>query len=98
MKTVIVLFALVAVATAMQPFGYPQEQFPMVEIMPINTLDNRQLPKILESLVGLVDGFLNVFEATRRGDPVDRENMRQLLQLLQLLPPFAKTLNEQFGQ
>nr|AER11474.1 AgAcp34A-1 [Anopheles gambiae]AER11475.1 AgAcp34A-1 [Anopheles gambiae]AER11476.1 AgAcp34A-1 [Anopheles gambiae]AER11477.1 AgAcp34A-1 [Anopheles gambiae]AER11478.1 AgAcp34A-1 [Anopheles gambiae] len=98
MKTVIVLFALVAVATAMQPFYHPQEQFPMVEIMPINTLDNRQLPKILESLVGLVDGFLNVFEATRRGDPVDRENMRQLSILLSLLPSIVETVYRIFGQ
>ncbi|EAU77430.1 AGAP009369-PA [Anopheles gambiae str. PEST] len=98
MKTVIVLFALVAVATAMQPFYHPQEQFPMVEIMPINTLDNRQLPKILESLVGLVDGFLNVFEATRRGDPVDRENMRQLSFLLTLLPSIVDTVYRIFGQ
>nr|AER11468.1 AgAcp34A-1 [Anopheles gambiae]AER11470.1 AgAcp34A-1 [Anopheles gambiae]AER11471.1 AgAcp34A-1 [Anopheles gambiae]AER11484.1 AgAcp34A-1 [Anopheles gambiae]AER11485.1 AgAcp34A-1 [Anopheles gambiae] len=98
MKTVIVLFALVAVATAMQPFYHPQEQFPMVEIMPINTLDNRQLPKILESLVGLVDGFLNVFEATRRGDPVDRENMRQLSFLLTLLPSIVETVYRIFGQ
>nr|AER11488.1 AgAcp34A-1 [Anopheles gambiae]AER11489.1 AgAcp34A-1 [Anopheles gambiae]AER11491.1 AgAcp34A-1 [Anopheles gambiae] len=98
MKTVIVLFALVAVATAMQPFYHPQEQFPMVEIMPINTLDNRQLPKILESLVGLVDGFLNVFEATRRGDPVDRENLRQLSFLLTLLPSIVDTVYRIFGQ
>nr|AER11482.1 AgAcp34A-1 [Anopheles gambiae]AER11483.1 AgAcp34A-1 [Anopheles gambiae] len=98
MKTVIVLFALVAVVTAMQPFYHPQEQFPMVEIMPINTLDNRQLPKILESLVGLVDGFLNVFEATRRGDPVDRENMRQLSILLSLLPSIVETVYRIFGQ
>ena len=82
----------------MQPFYHPQEQFPMVEIMPINTLDNRQLPKILESLVGLVDGFLNVFEATRRGDPVDRENMRQLSFLLTLLPSIVDTVYRIFGQ
>nr|AER11466.1 AgAcp34A-3 [Anopheles quadriannulatus]AER11467.1 AgAcp34A-3 [Anopheles quadriannulatus] len=97
MKTVIVLFALVAVATAMQPFYHPPEQFPMVEIIP-NLPMHRQVPKILESFKGLVEGFINFIEGTRRGDPVDRENMRQLLQLLELLPPFAKTLNELFGQ
>nr|AER11515.1 AgAcp34A-1 [Anopheles merus] len=97
MKTVIVLFALVAIATAMQPFYHPQDQFPMVEIMPIKTLGNRQLGKIVESLAGLVEGFLNVFEATRRGDPVDRENMRQLGILISLLPSIVDTIYGIFG-
>nr|AER11412.1 AgAcp34A-3 [Anopheles gambiae]AER11414.1 AgAcp34A-3 [Anopheles gambiae]AER11431.1 AgAcp34A-3 [Anopheles gambiae]AER11432.1 AgAcp34A-3 [Anopheles gambiae]AER11433.1 AgAcp34A-3 [Anopheles arabiensis] len=97
MKTVIVLLALVAVATAMQPFYHPQEQFPVLDIIPKLPM-RRQVPKIIESFKGLVEGFINFIEGTRRGDPVDRENMRQLLQLLELLPPFAKTLNELFGQ
>ena len=81
----------------MQPFYHPQDQFPVVDIIPKQPM-RRQVSKIIESFKGLVDGFINFIEGTRRGDPVDRENMRQLLQLLQLLPPFAKTLNEQFDQ
>uniref|UniRef100_A0A182XDM1 AgAcp34A-1 n=1 Tax=Anopheles quadriannulatus TaxID=34691 RepID=A0A182XDM1_ANOQN len=96
MKTVIVLFALVAVATAMQPFYHPPDQSP-IEIMPITTLGNRQLPKIFESLVGLVEGVINVFEGIRRGDPVDRENMRQLNVLVSLLPSIVDTIYKIFG-